>query len=115
MTPRRLHGFAMHQQAVWEEKARDPHVDLWLRVSFLAMGAHKKNGHACFFNAEEIAGRTTPHGKAAPDVREIRRAVKAARERGWLAGQSNTKCLIVPPHWISGGTVGSDYAGCHLH
>lgn len=115
MSPMRPSGWTMHQQAPWEERARDVHAPLWLRVTFLAMGTHKKNGHASFLNAEEIAARTTPIDKAPPDSSEIRRAVRLARDRGYLASQSNTKCLIVPPHWISGGTVGHEYAHCRLH
>lgn len=108
-------GWTMHQQAPWEERAKDPNVPLWLRVTFLAMGTHKKNGHASFLNAEEVAVRSTPMGKPTPDASEIRRAVRLARDRGWLSPQSNPKCLVVPPHWIDGGTVGHAYAGCHLH
>jgi hypothetical protein len=110
-----LRGWAKHEQASWEEQARSQHVDLWQRVAFLAMGTHRRNGHAPFLNAEEVAERTTIPGKSAPDAPEIRRAVRVAKARGWLGGQSNTKCLVVPPHWVSGGMVGGEYAPCHRH
>jgi hypothetical protein len=110
-----LRGWAKHQQASWEEQARSPHVDLWQRVAFLAMGTHRRNGHAPFLNAEEIAAGVAVIGKRPPEDSEIRRAVRVAKGRGWLGSLSNTKCLVVPPHWVSGGLLGSEYAPCHRH
>ena len=108
-------GWAKHQQASWEEQARSAHVDLWQRVAFLAMGTHKANGHAPFLNAQEIAERVALVGKHPPEDSEIRRAVRVAKARGWLGSQSSTRCLVVPPHWVSGGLGGSPYARCLRH
>jgi hypothetical protein len=101
----------------WQEQARNPSVDLWLRVTFLAFGTHKRNGHSAFYNWKEIADKTTTQSKAAPDDggRQIRRAIDTAIERGFLSTQSHTRCLVVPPHWISGGTTGRENAKCNRH
>jgi hypothetical protein len=111
----RWQDFAMHKQPSWREQAKNPHVDLWLRVAFLAFGTHNKNGHAPFLNGREIAERTTPLGKARPDERQIRRAIGDAVDRGLLSRQSGSKCLVVLPHWIKGGSEGSPSARCYRH
>lgn len=108
-------GFAMHQQSPWTEQARNPKVDLWLRVAFLAFGTHGRNGHAPFYNAREIAERTTPLRRPVPDDRQVRRAIADAIDRNFLTEQSGSKCLVVPSYWISGGSTGSEHAVCRRH
>ncbi len=108
-------GWAIHQLGPWQEQARHPNVDLWLRVAFLAFGTHKRNGHSPFYDWKEIAERTTPLGKPSPDDRQVRRAISTAVDRGFLASASHHKCLIVPSHWVSGGPTGNEHAVCTRH
>ena len=105
----------MHQQIPWVEQAKNPTVALWLRVAFLAFGTHGKNGHAPFYNWKEIAEQTTPYGRDEASDRQVRRAIAEAITRGFLSAQSTHRCLVVLPHWISGGSHGRGDAGCIRH
>lgn len=108
--------FGMHYQAVWRERAAsraaNPAMPLWIRVASLAFGCHRRNGHANFQPGEiaEILG--TP---GAPlSAASVSNAIKLAKNAGWIADESNAKCLVVPPHAIVGGP-GEATARCLIH
>jgi hypothetical protein len=48
------------------------------------------------------------------DKTSISRAIAAAKKAGWIAEESNAKCLVVPHHAITGG-MGSQYERCAVH
>lgn len=112
-------AWSRHYLHVWQERAAHGRHPLWLRISFLAMGTHRANGHARFKPGElaQIFG-----GGIDPDTGEIKvldkrviwRAIRAAIEAGWLAEGSSSMCLIVPAHAISGG-LGSAEEPCPIH
>jgi hypothetical protein len=108
--------WGIHHQAVWKERAAsraaNPSLDNWIRVAALAFGCHRRNGHANFGPGEiaEILG--TP-GKplSAPAVSN---AIKLAKSAGWIAKESNARCLVVPPHAVGGG-LGHPDDRCAVH
>lgn len=95
-TPR---PWARHYQDQWQERAGDPRFPYWLRVAALAYGSHLDNGHARFKRGEIALVLGTP---GQPYV-NVRRAIEAAVEYGWLADGSFWGCLIVPAHAIKKG------------
>lgn len=99
--------FALHQQPVWLERSEDPRLDLWLRVAALAFGRHRRNGHANF-GAGEMADLLG----AAPAA--VSRAIREAKARGWIDGESHARCLVVPPHAVRGG-LGHPNDPCRIH
>ena len=50
-----------------------------------------------------------------PLAANVARAIKTAKDHGFLAAQSGSRCLVVPPHAISGGVVGSEHEVCRHH
>lgn len=110
--------WARHYQHAWHERTADDRLPLWLRVTFLAFGSHRANGHARFKPGEiaEVFGRLNPDtGEIVPeDKHNIQRAIRNAVSRGWLAEGSGSLCLIVPAHHIVGGP-GYESEKCPLH
>lgn len=110
--------WSRHYQAVWEERAADRGLPLWLRIAALAYGKHRANGHAAFGRGMVALTLGTPpsdHGPAQPvDSANLRRALNTAVQRGWLASGSSTRCLVVPAHAITGG-LGNPSELCPVH
>lgn len=82
-------------------------MPLWLRIAFLAYGSHRQNGHANFRPGELV----TILGKPGD---QISRALRKAREKGYLARESTARCLVVPPHAVTGG-LGHPNEVCAVH
>lgn len=114
----RKNPFAMHYQLVWQDRAADPRLALWLRVVSLANGMHRANGHASFGPGQVALHLDTVDADTGvvnhPTRQQIHRAIGTALEYGWLARSSSTRCLVVPPHAISGG-LGHDWEICKWH
>jgi hypothetical protein len=110
--------WAKHYQGVWHERAGDPRLPYWFRVTALAFGCHCQNGHARFDKGQigMVLGRLDPDtGEFFPlDRHNVRRAIDKAVEFGLLAEGSSALCLVVPAHAISGGVCGSPAAVCPL-
>lgn len=100
-----------HRQKPWRNKALDKSAPIpqWLRISFLAYGSHKLNGHAVFQPGD--LGRILGINDRNNLQSEIRKAVKY----GYLSQESCAECLVVPPHWIEGGICGSPHTPCPVH
>lgn len=87
-------------------------MPLWIRVASLAFGCHRRNGHATFKTGEiaEILGTPgTPLSASS-----VSNAIKLAKNAGWIADQSNARCLMVPPHAVTGG-LGHPNDRCPVH
>ena len=109
--------FSMHRQAVWEERAADKSLPMWVRVAALAFGCHKANGHANFIEhpLKVLLGSPGEDGEwNCVDDSSISRAIAAAKKAGWIAEESNSRCLVVPHHAINGG-LGHFYDKCSVH
>jgi hypothetical protein len=110
--------WAKHYQSSWQERAANPRLPLWLRVSALAYGNHKANGHANYRPGEVALVLSTVDPATGvittPDRRDVHAAVRLAVSNGWLAQGSGTTCLVVPAHAVSGG-VGNAQALCPVH
>jgi hypothetical protein len=104
----------MHQQHVWAERAVDPALPLWLRVAALAFAGQARNGHCHLATGDLEMALSAPDGTAR-DSGTARRALRLAVEHGFIAAGSNSRCLIVPPHAVSGGSHGSAHALCDRH
>jgi hypothetical protein len=111
-------GWARHYQAAWHERSGDPRFPLWLRVSALAYGSHRANGHA-MFKAGQVAlvlakvDETTGE-ILVPRKQHVHRAIETAIEYGFLEKGSGTRCLVVPGHAIVGG-LGDPAEPCPQH
>lgn len=94
-------------QSGWRERAADTRLPLWQRVAFLAYGSIRANGHATF-----------PKGELARkfDVssQEISHAIRTAKDRNFLSRESKSECLVVPPHFVTGG-LGHGNDPCAVH
>lgn len=110
--------FAMHFQLVWQERAGDRRLVLWLRVAALAYGMHRANGHACFGPGQIALSLTTVDPDTGevyqPTRQQIYRAIGTAVDYGWLASTSSARCLVVPPHAVYGG-LGHAWDDCKWH
>jgi hypothetical protein len=109
--------YAMHYQSVWGERAADPSLPLWIRLASLAFASHRANGHANFDLRELslILGKPGEDGAwEYVDKSAISRAIAAAKKAGWIAEESNAKCLVVPYHAITGG-MGNPNEKCSVH
>ncbi|WP_149448463.1 hypothetical protein [Mycolicibacterium sp. P9-22] len=109
--------FSMHRQKVWLERAADPKLPRWVRVSALAFARHKGNGHACFRVGEiaTLLGSPDPNGNIKPVAGSVvSDAIRAAKKKEWIAPQSHARCLVVPPHAIQGG-LGASSTVCPFH
>lgn len=113
-----MSAWSRHQHGAWQERAGDPRLPHWLRVTALAYGSHRANGHAMFARGQValvLADVNTDTGEVTPrDRRLIHRDIAKAVEYGWLAEGSTARCLIVPAHAIHGG-LGSPTAECPQH
>ncbi len=109
--------FSFHYQGVWLGRAANPDLPNWLRLASLAFAKHKANGHANF-GAGEIAkllGKRTPDGQRKPlSDSAVSNAIRRAKELGFIAYESHARCLVVPPHAVTGG-LGSSYQLCRIH
>ena len=109
-------SYGMHYQAVWRERgagrAPNPTMPVWIRVGALAFGCHRRNGHANFGPGEiaEILG--TPGNPLSAS--SVSNAIKLAKNAGWIANESNSRCLVVPPHAVQGG-LGHPNERCAIH
>jgi hypothetical protein len=108
--------FGMHHQAVWRARAADraanPSLDNWIRVATLAFGYHRRNGHASF-KPGEIAEILGAPGKPLSGP-AVSNAIRLAKNAGWIAEESNARCLVVPPHAVGGG-LGHPNDRCPIH
>lgn len=102
----------------WLEKTANRELPAWVRVSLLAYGSHRANGHAPFKpgdialvlgTVDKATGEIRPMDKSNVQ-REIRRAVQA----GWLDDRSSSLCLVVLGHQITGG-LGDPGERCDRH
>jgi hypothetical protein len=111
-------SWARHYQSVWQERAGKEHLPDWLRVAAVAYGSHRANGHALFGRGElavvlSHVNHTT--GEVLPmDRSNLRRAIQAAVDNGWLGAASTTRCLVVPAHAVTGG-MGNPREECPQH
>lgn len=113
-----INTWGQHYQQPWREAAADRELPDWLRVASLAFGCHEANGHAVFGRGE-IAGMLGPVDRDTGEIKpmdraNVRRAIRTAIQRGFLAEGSQSMCLIVPAHWIVGG-VGNSTSDCPIH
>lgn len=109
--------FSMHRQGVWEERAADKSLPLWIRLSALAFACHRANGHANFKTGELeiLLGKPGLSGQwDRVPATSVSRAIAAAKKAGWIADESNARCLVVPHHAITGG-LGSEHEKCSVH
>jgi hypothetical protein len=115
----RNNPWARHYQSVWLERSRDERLPLWFRVSALAFGRHRVNGHALFGRgeiAQALASRQKrTSGTRTLDKGSVQRAIRQAIAYGMLSDRSGTRCLVVPPHAISGGLYGHQFTPCPEH
>lgn len=110
--------FAFHYQGVWLERSADPSLTAWLRVAALAFGSHKKNGHATFGSGElaTLLAKPGPDGVPKPlSASGVANAIRVAKRQGWIAQESNARCLVVPPHAVTGGLGGQAGTKCSAH
>ncbi|HMM93978.1 hypothetical protein [Phycicoccus sp.] len=103
----RQNPFSMHYQSVWLERAGDRRLPPWLRVTCVAYGSHRRDGHSPFKPGQLGLILGTPHPEAGVvepmDKHNLQRAIKRAVEYGWLSPLSGSTCLVVPSHAVSGG------------
>jgi hypothetical protein len=113
----RQNPFGMHRQAVWLERSADSMLPDWIRLSLLAFARHRANGHANFGSGEigQLLAHTASNGERQPLSKSaVSNAIKRAKDKGWIDRESCARCLVVPPHAVSGG-LGSVYEKCRLH
>lgn len=114
-----LAPWAKHAQIVWERRAADPNLPLWLRIVCLAYGQHEANGHANFRPGSLTWIFGTPETDTEPFKRVHRStiydAIQTAVRRGFLAPGSCAKCLVVPSHAIEGPRPGNAFKPCPVH
>lgn len=106
-----------HFQQPYRDDAANPRLPLPFRVTALANGNHKANGHAVFKQTEvaKALGHVDEDGHHVPaDRRTVHRAITQAIDFGFLAKGSGALCLIVPRHRVSGG-LGDPDAPCKRH
>lgn len=113
-----MNPWAKHYQAVWENRAADTRLPLWLRASCLAYGCHEANGHANFGRGQLSWVLGTPPTADSPfrpaHRKRVWDAIALAVRHGWLAEGSCTECLIVPAHAIEFG-IGNPHKPCAVH
>jgi len=85
----------IHFHSFWLERATDKELQLWVRVVALAYGSHRANGHANWGPGYLAAF----FDKSASQVCT---AITTAKVNGFLAEESNIRCLVVP-EGIAGG------------
>lgn len=99
---------SFHYHSVWQERARDTDLALWLRVAALAFANHKRNGHATFASGEVVKMLGKPKS-------DVYHAIKKAIAKGWISRESKAQCLVVPPHAVTGGGDGNANDRCVVH
>ncbi|EWT04651.1 hypothetical protein N864_10855 [Intrasporangium chromatireducens Q5-1] len=113
-----LNPWAKHFQLVWENRAGDPRLPLWLRVVSLAYGKHRANGHAPFDPGQVALVLSTVDPDTGelitPKRQNVHRAIKAAVDYGFILDGSSSRCLVVPSHAVSGG-LGMPGTPCRWH
>lgn len=107
MNSSEVNWWSQHYQSIWRERADDATLPLWLRVASLAYGTHRGNGHANFGPGEIAAILGKPADR-------VSRALAQAKRKGWLSRESSARCLVVPPHAITGGN-GHRREVCAVH
>lgn len=111
--------WAKHRQSFWESKTNQAGLPLWLRITALAYGVHRRNGHAPFKPGDIILATTVCDEDSgavyAPTSSRISEAIRQAVSAGFLAVESNARCLVVPPWGIEGGVLGSVNEKCAHH
>lgn len=112
-----INSWAMHYQSVWEDRSANPSLPLWVRISALAFGCHRRNGHANFKEGElsVLLGKPGDDGWVYVPPPSISRAIAAAKDAGWIAEESNSRCLVVPGHAVQGGAYGHPNERCAVH
>ena len=107
--------FTMHRQSFWEEQAATLPL-LWQRLGAIAFSTHKANGHANFKPGELafMLGKPGPSGWESLSPSQLSNLIAAAKKAGWITPESNSRCLVVPHHSISGG-LGNQYEKCAVH
>ena len=107
--------FTMHRQTFWEEQAATLPL-AWQRLGAIAFATHKRNGHANF-KAGKLAmmlGKPGPDGWESLSSTHLSNLIASAKKAGWLAPESNSRCLVVPHHAIQGG-LGHENEKCAVH
>lgn len=107
-----------YAQPAMEMWARSPEVSpLAVRVLFAALGRHDRTGHAPF-RARELAEvlssadrKTGELVAARPD--SVSKAVRAAKELGYIADESTARCLILSPRVFQKASGRSATCGVH--
>lgn len=110
--------FALHRQGVWTERSRNTALPGWLRVAALAYGRHKRNGHAQFAEGElaNLLAKPNRDGMIkAPSAQNVSNMIAAAKLHGFIAAESNARCLVVPRHAVEGGMGGAEWTRCIIH
>jgi hypothetical protein len=107
--------FAMHRQSFWEEQAATLPL-AWQRLGAIAFATHKRNGHANFKPGDlaMMLGRPGPDGWESLSPTHLSNLIATAKKAGWLAPESNSRCLVVPCHAIQGG-LGNPNDKCAVH
>lgn len=104
--------WSAHFQNVWKARAVEVSalhtVPSWLRVAFLAFGFHHRNGHA-EFNPGEIQRLLNLNAS------QVSKAIRRAKDTGYLDEQSEPRCLVVPPTAVFLGGIGHPNDPCHTH
>jgi hypothetical protein len=117
--PTRTHNtWTRHYQIVWENRAHDYSLPLWLRLACIAYARHEANGHANFKRGQLSWILGTPPKGDQPFKRVDRwtlsNALALAIRREWIADGSCTECLVVPGHAIE-GPDGDATKPCTVH
>ena len=114
----RVNPFAMHRQSFWKEVSTDEKLHLWQPLAALAFAYHRQNGHANFTAKDRelvfLLGQPVEGGWKCAPADQISRAIGRAKKAGWIAAESNSRCLVVPHHVIEGG-FGNKYDRCLVH
>jgi hypothetical protein len=108
--------FSMHTQSVWETRSANRSLPNWVRISALAFGCHRANGHANFAagELEVLLGVPGENGWKSVSPQQVSNAIAAAKQAGWIAPESRPRCLVVPHHAITGG-LGHPHEKCSVH
>lgn len=104
-------------QREWQLRSADARLPKWFRVAALAMGSQGANGHSPqpVGAVADMLGTFDPKtGEIVPD-RDVRKWIRAATDRGFLAAGSTARCLIVPGHTFRSapGSPTSPCVWCH--
>jgi len=111
-----INVWSKHYHKVWEERTANTQLPDWLRVTALAYGRHRANGHAEFgpTDVAHILGKVDEESGVFQPNQNVTRAIRTAVKYGFLAEGSKSRCLVVPAHAIEGG-LGSPHARCPMH